>query len=146
MPRNHRHKRAPEPQLRHKKTQLRLSDSDATPTYAHVHHANDGGENMAYQLPIPFDLLEHYRPATSGQQARLLARLRIGPITTLNARRELGIMSPSARVNELRSLGYPIKTARISASEENGRHHRQVALYLLELPTEAASLPPSVEA
>lgn len=101
---------------------------------------------MVYQLPIPFDLLEHYRPATSDQQSRLLARLRIGPISTISARRELGIMSPSARVNELRSLGYPIKTERISATEENGRHHRQVALYLLELQTKAASLPPSYEA
>lgn len=101
---------------------------------------------MAYQLPIPFDLLEHYRPAMADQQSRLLARLRIGPISTISARRELGIMSPSARVNELRSLGYPITTTRISATEENGRRHRQVALYILKLPTEAALLPPSAEA
>lgn len=101
---------------------------------------------MVCQLLIPFDFLSHHPSPTTAQQARLLARLMAGPVSTIAARRELGIMSPSARVNELRSLGYPIKTARISATEENGRHHRQVALYLLELPTEAASLPPSSEA
>lgn len=101
---------------------------------------------MADQLPIQLDLFDLFVAKTSRQQARLLARLAQGPINTIMARRELGIMSPSARVNELRSLGYPIKTERISATEENGRHHRQVALYLLELPTEAASLPPSAEA
>ncbi|PIA68468.1 hypothetical protein CDR19_21110 [Ectopseudomonas toyotomiensis] len=88
---------------------------------------------MACQLLIPFDLLEHHSLPTTPQQTRLLARLQTGPLSTIAARRELGIMSPSARVNELRSLGYPIKTVRISATEENGRHHRQVALYLLEL-------------
>lgn len=101
---------------------------------------------MVCQLLIPFDFLSHHPSPTTAQQARLLARLMTGPVSTIAARRELGIMSPSARVNELRSLGYPITTTRISATEENGRHHRQVALYLLESRAEAVSLLPSAEA
>lgn len=87
---------------------------------------------MACQLLIPFDFLSHQPSPTTAQQARLLARLMSGPVSTIAARRELGIMSPSARVNELRSLGYPIFTTRTSASDENGRHHTRVALYILQ--------------
>ena len=101
---------------------------------------------MACQLLIPFDLLTYHSRPTTAQQTRLLARLKMGSISTIAARRELGIMSPSARVSELRSLGYPIRTIRISATEENGRRHRQVALYLLDISAPTVSLPPSPEA
>ena len=97
---------------------------------------------MVRQLLIPFDLIEHHYRPTSSQQNLLLAYLKKGPLSTIAAREELGIMSPSARVSELRSLGYIIKTKRISLSEESGRNHRQVALYLMGTPEPARSLLP----
>ena len=49
---------------------------------------------------------------TSGnaQRARLLERLKAGPIDTFTAIRELNIVRPGARINELRALGHKIHT------------------------------------
>lgn len=47
------------------------------------------------------------------QRARILARLRIGPATTLQLRSELHAMHPAARVLELRRQGHRIITVRL---------------------------------
>ena len=79
---------------------------------------------------------------TSGtaQRARLLERLHSSPIDTFTAIRELNIVRPGARINELRSLGHKILTHRLTLSDDQGRTHRGMALYYLSTnpPAEVA--------
>jgi hypothetical protein len=66
------------------------------------------------------------------QRQRLLARLRIGPLSTIEARRELDILMPAARVHELRHReGWEIQTLRREEETESGKKHN-VALYVLQ--------------
>ncbi|ARS48388.1 hypothetical protein CXP40_12045 [Pseudomonas sp. YY-1] len=65
------------------------------------------------------------------QRARLLERLQREPVSTIVARGEMNIMMPAARVKELREAGHPIKTHRITSTDERGRTHHGVALYYL---------------
>mgnify|MGYP001028900158 FL=1 len=70
---------------------------------------------------------------TSGnaQRARLLERLKAGPIDTFTAIRELNIVRPGARINELRALGHKIHTHLQNLTDDQGRSHPRVALYYL---------------
>lgn len=70
---------------------------------------------------------------TSGnaQRARLLERLKAGPIDTFTAVRELNIVRPGARINELRALGHKILTHRMTLTDDQGRTHSGMALYYL---------------
>ena len=70
---------------------------------------------------------------TSGtaQRARLLERLKAGPIDTFTAIRELNIVRPGARINELRDMGHKILTHRLTLTDDQGRIHRGMALYYL---------------
>ncbi|CAK0776008.1 hypothetical protein CCP3SC15_530009 [Gammaproteobacteria bacterium] len=68
--------------------------------------------------------------SASAQRLRLLARLRRGPITTLEARHELDVMHPSARIQELREDGYPIITHWTRDRTAEGNPHR-VGQYIL---------------
>ncbi|RBH54216.1 MULTISPECIES: helix-turn-helix domain-containing protein [Pseudomonas] len=70
---------------------------------------------------------------TSGtaQRARLLARLQAGPVDTFTAIRELNIVRPGARINELRGLGHKILTHRLTLTDDQGRTHSGMALYYL---------------
>ncbi len=69
--------------------------------------------------------------STSAQRARLLARLQLGPIDTLTARRELNILMPAARIKELKERGNLISKQSISMTDEQGRTHHGIALYHL---------------
>jgi len=53
-----------------------------------------------------------------------------GSITTIEARRELDIMMPAARVFELRGMGNDIATVWTQGATECGRKHR-IARYIL---------------
>jgi hypothetical protein len=65
------------------------------------------------------------------QRARLLAAFKQREsITTLQARRELDVLHPAARVMELRRDGYPIVTAWTFDITSEGHTHR-VARYQL---------------
>lgn len=64
------------------------------------------------------------------QRQRLLKRLRVGPLTTLDARRDLDVLHPAARVMELRQSGLQIETVWTHDLNGEGRPHR-VALYIL---------------
>lgn len=66
--------------------------------------------------------------STAAQRSRLLERLREGPLTTIEARRDLDILMPAARVFELRALGHEIATYRINAHTDCGKLH-SVARY-----------------
>jgi len=51
-------------------------------------------------------------------------------ITTMEARNTLGIMSPAARILELKQRGYIIKTHRVDEYDLNGiAHHMGVYVY-----------------
>ena len=64
------------------------------------------------------------------QRARLLAALKRRALTTLQARRELDVLHPAARVMELRDDGYQIVTTWTYDATTEGHLHR-VARYQL---------------
>ncbi len=64
------------------------------------------------------------------QRMRLLRRLRESNLTTIEARRDLDILMPAARVFELRAIGHDIATVWTNASTDCGRTHR-IARYVL---------------
>lgn len=61
--------------------------------------------------------------SVSSQRARILARLRLGPLTTIEARRDLDIMMPATRIFELRKFGHPIYTELVREETSPGRWH-----------------------
>jgi hypothetical protein len=63
------------------------------------------------------------------QRQRLLERLRVASLDTLQARTELDILHPAARVMELRKQ-YCIDTVWVTRHSGAGKPHR-VALYVL---------------
>lgn len=70
--------------------------------------------------------------STAAQRARLRDALRIAPVSTIQARRNLDIMMPGARVHELRHReGLTIDTVRTKEPTECGKLHT-VALYVLQ--------------
>ncbi len=64
------------------------------------------------------------------QRGRLLAALKTRPLSTLEARREIDVLHPAARVMELRRDGYPIERAWTHDVTSEGYLHR-VARYHL---------------
>jgi hypothetical protein len=66
---------------------------------------------------------------TNHQRAVLLAWLQTATITTLQARKELDIMHPAARIQELRDLGHKIVTHWTTADTGKAKH--RVACYAL---------------
>lgn len=71
----------------------------------------------------------NYSINAESQRNRLLARLLISSITTLQARHELDIMNPSQRVFELKALGHNIKTH--WETVDTGKAKHRVASYVL---------------
>lgn len=71
--------------------------------------------------------------SAAAQRAKLLDRLLVGPLTTLEARRPpLDVLHPAARIHELRhGAGYNILMTWIKQPTEAGRVHR-VALYSMQ--------------
>ena len=64
------------------------------------------------------------------QRMRLLARLREANVSTTEARRELDIMHPAARIQELREQGNLINTVTI-AEHTSSQGIRHIARYVL---------------
>ena len=82
--------------------------------------------------------------STEAQRQRILDRLRLSPLDTLTARKELDIMHPGGRVKELRWRGYNIQTVYIQrVNEDSGEVHR-IGRYVLM--TDAAGTAPASEA
>lgn len=69
--------------------------------------------------------------SASTQRARVIQALRTGPKTTIELRRDWGIMQPAPRVFELKARGYVIVTTPVSAQTDDGAVHRGVARYVL---------------
>lgn len=72
---------------------------------------------------------------TQSQRARLLAALKTGPVNTVTARIELGVMHPAGRIFDLIKRGHNISSQRINITTPQGFYHRGIALYRLH-PTE----------
>lgn len=73
---------------------------------------------------------KHSGNSANEQRVRLLQRLKLSPVDTITARRELDIMMPAARIFELRKQGEQIDTMRVRRPTEEGKLH-SVALYVL---------------
>lgn len=69
--------------------------------------------------------------STGAQRMRLLMHLRHNSITTIQARRDLNILMPAARVKELRERGCNIVTRLIDLPDDQGRLHHRVEIYSL---------------
>lgn len=74
---------------------------------------------------------EKYKGETVGTHTRrILEALRLGSLSTFEARRHLDVPHPAGRVQELRKAGHEIDTVRKSEQSEIGRPHR-IANYVL---------------
>ncbi len=67
--------------------------------------------------------------SNEAQRTRILEWLRSESLTTLQARKHLDIMSPAARVFELREQGFNIITH--WTTEDSGKAKHRVARYVL---------------
>ena len=74
----------------------------------------------------------HYADLSAeAQRKRLIDALHCGPVTTIEARRNLDILMPAARVHELKHRhGFDIQTVRVRQETECGKLH-SVAKYVL---------------
>ncbi|SET47071.1 Helix-turn-helix domain-containing protein [Nitrosomonas marina] len=76
-------------------------------------------------------LLKHNN-TTAAQRQRLLAALKQGGVSTIQARRDLDIMMPGARIFELRHKeGHSIQMVWVVEDTEAGNPHR-VGYYVLQ--------------
>lgn len=67
--------------------------------------------------------MKRFDSSTHSQQQRLLARLKRGPVTTVQARRDEDIPHPAGRIGELRQEGWNIITQRVICHSEAGGKH-----------------------
>lgn len=65
--------------------------------------------------------------------------LKRGHIDTVEARRELDILAPAARIMELRKREYRIETVWIDRETDAGKKHRIARYVLLSTPTASAA-------
>ena len=70
-----------------------------------------------------------YSTDTNSQRQRLLTWLLTGPISTLQARKELDIFHPAARIQELRDQGHKIITH--WKTVDTGKAKHRIASYVL---------------
>jgi hypothetical protein len=86
------------------------------------------GEAKVKQLDA---IREKYKGETGAtHQRRILDALRLGPLSTFEARKYLDVPHPAGRIQELRETGHEIDTLRVSEPGEVGRPHC-IALYVL---------------
>jgi hypothetical protein len=74
--------------------------------------------------------LNSQQSSTLRDRKQILALLRKRPIHTIEFREIHGLISPAARIIELRRQGYTIRTNLIRAMSQDGRVHNNVALYV----------------
>ena len=65
----------------------------------------------------------------SSQRARMIKYMHTQPLDTLTARKELDVMHPAARIQELKAQGHKIDTVKIKRASECGKLHT-VAMYV----------------
>jgi hypothetical protein len=84
-----------------------------------------GHQKAAHNTPTNYN-----DNSAHSQRMRLLKKLRESSITTIEARRDLDILMPAARVCELRAIGHDIATVWTQGTTDCGRKHR-IARYVL---------------
>lgn len=94
-----------------------------------------GAASQAEPADAKIEKLEAIRAKYEGETGathaqRVLDALRLGPLSTFDARRYLDVPHPAGRIQELRDNGNEIDTLRLSERSEVGREHC-VALYVL---------------
>jgi len=72
---------------------------------------------------------QDYSTDSASQRKRILVRLQQGAMTTADARTELDIFHPAARIQELREFGYNIQTH--WETIDTGKAKHRVANYVL---------------
>jgi len=90
-------------------------------------------ETLGHASPAESSIKTHGSDSntTSSQRQRILKHLtEIGPVTTLEARQELDVMHPAARIMELRRRGHDIQAYRYVDCTDRGKSHR-VPRYVL---------------
>lgn len=66
------------------------------------------------------------------QRARLIAALKVAPLTTYEGRNFLDVYDPASRVLELRTLGWKITTQRVDQrTHASGVIHKRIGRYVL---------------
>lgn len=80
----------------------------------------------------------NFSSTTESQRKRILEFLRSQPLDTITARKELDVMHPAARVQELRESGQNILTLKIDKVSDYGKVHR-VAYYVLSSSTDQSA-------
>jgi hypothetical protein len=88
--------------------------------------SNEAAPNELQPRSEPADNSE----SSSAQRRRVLDALRSGPKSTIQLRRDWDILSPAARVLELKRRGSDILTQWVHHATDCGKLHR-VALYVL---------------
>ena len=68
--------------------------------------------------------------SAAAQRARVLDAVRGGPKSTIQLRRDWDVLSPAARILELKRRGFEILTQWVHEATDCGKLHR-VALYVL---------------
>ncbi len=96
-----------------------MEEKKATPN-------NEAAPNELQPKSKPADNSE----SASAQRRRVLDALRSGPKSTIQLRRDWDILSPAARVLELKRRGSDILTQWVHHATDCGKLHR-VALYVL---------------
>lgn len=71
--------------------------------------------------------------SASAQRQRILDALKNSPLSTIEARRDLDVMHPGARIMELRKRGHQIITVWNLEPTECGREHRVGKYFLLKM-------------
>lgn len=89
-----------------------------------------GDEQHGHSTTHPTPRKPPQDDSAHSQRMRLMERLRIAPVDTITARRELDVMHPAARIMELKKRGNKIDTVRVGRPTDCGKVH-SVALYVL---------------
>jgi hypothetical protein len=82
-------------------------------------------------IPESFDIPSDCK---AKQRAALLAALKLGPVSTLEAREVMGLSHPGGRVHEMRRDGVPISTTMEVRADSLGRLHKVGVYRLLGAP------------
>jgi hypothetical protein len=90
----------------------------------------DNGQKKGHPKAAHNSQANYNDNSAHSQRMRLLKKLRQSNVTTIEARRDLDILMPAARVFELRTIGHDIATVWTSAPTDCGRTHR-IARYVL---------------
>lgn len=89
-------------------------------------------QEKGHSKAAPTHTDSHYADLSAeAQRMRLIDALRCGPVTTIEARRNLDILMPAARIHELRHQhGFDIRSVRVRQETDSGKLH-SIARYVL---------------